>query len=289
MKLAKYWTRSEGEATDRKGRVIRAVARGWSNGSMEGARAVARDIAQRLAQGNFPTRGPQYLYGDRPLPEPVLREFQGTGEGPRAIVTRNVYGAEVLNTRNLMFVDIDKSHQPPAPASSTLKMGLRALFGKSASAPPVETDEPAMTKIRGVGERNNLAGRVYKTAGGYRVLITSAGFTPGDSWSEDLLQQFASDPLYIRLCRMQESFRARLTPKPWRCGLHNPPVKFPFETPQDQSRFDVWERTYTAAGKRFRTCQYIASFGGGSVAPGFEELIQFHDQETKAVSVLPLA
>ena len=62
MKLAKYWTRSEGEATDHKGRIIRAVARGWSNESMEVARAVARDIAQRLAQGNFPTRGPQYLW-----------------------------------------------------------------------------------------------------------------------------------------------------------------------------------------------------------------------------------
>src|SRR5580658_4916320 len=289
MKLAKYWTRSEGEATDAKGRIIRALARGWSNESMEAARAVARDIAQRLAQGNFPTRGPQYLYGDRPLPEPVLREFQGNGDGPSAIVTRNVYGAEVLNTRNLMFVDIDKPYQPPAPIPSTLKMGLRAFFGKSAPAPPVQTDDPAMTKIRGVAERNNLAGRVYKTAGGYRVLITSTGFTPGDPRSEDLLCQFAADALYIRLCRMQESFRARLTPKPWRCGLQNPPVMFPFETPEAQSSFDNWERTYTVTGERFRTCQYMASFGSGSVAPGFEELIQFHDQETKAASVLPLA
>jgi hypothetical protein len=289
MKLARYWTRSEAEAPDRKGRIIRAVARGWSNESMEAARTVARAIAQRLAQGDFPTRGAQYLYGDRPLPEPVLREFQGNGDGPRAIVTRNVYGAEVLNTRDLMFVDIDKPYHPPAPIPSILTMGLRALFGKSAPAPPVQTDDPAITKIRGVAERNNLAGRVYKTAGGYRVLITSTGFTPGDPRSEDLLRQFAADELYIRLCRVQESFRARLTPKPWRCGLPNPPVMFPFETPQDQSRFTDWERTYTVTGERFRTCQYVASFGSGSVASGFEELIQFHDQETKAASVLPLA
>ena len=289
MKLARYWTRSEAEAPDRKGRIIRAVARGWSNESMEAARTVARDIAQRLAQGDFPTRGAQYLYGDRPLPEPVLREFQGNGDGPRAIVTRNVYGAEVLNTRDLMFVDIDKPYHPPAPIPSILTMGLRALFGKSAPAPPVQTDDPAITKIRGVAERNNLAGRVYKTAGGYRVLITSTGFTPVDPRSEDLLRQFAADELYIRLCRVQESFRARLTPKPWRCGLPNPPVMFPFETPQDQSRFTDWERTYTVTGERFRTCQYVASFGSGSVASGFEELIQFHDQETKAASVLPLA
>src|ERR1700733_9446946 len=128
MKLARYWTRSEAEAPDRKGRIIRAVARGWSNESMEAARAVARDIAQRLAQGNFPTRGSQYLYGDRPLPEPVLREFQGNGDGPSAMVTRNVYGAEVLNTRNLMFVDSLHPSHPPAPVPTTLKMALRAFF-----------------------------------------------------------------------------------------------------------------------------------------------------------------
>lgn len=273
MKLAKYWTRETGEATGRDGQRIRMTARGWSNDSMEAARAVAREIAQRLAQGNFPTRDKQYLYGDRPLPEPVLRDFFS------AVVTRNIYGAEVLNTRDLMFVDIDQPEQRPSPIVS----GIRALFGRSTpvSAVPV--------KIQSVAERNNLTGRAYRTAGGYRLLITSAPFRPGDSLAEDLLHQFDADPLYVRLCRMQESFRARLTPKPWRCGLQVPPVAFPFETPVEQSRFDAWERSYTAAAGGFATCRYLDNFGSGSVGSGFDELVRYHDQETKASSGLPLA
>ena len=273
MKLAKYWTREAGEATGRDGQRIRMTARGWSNDSVEAARALARQIAQRLAQGNFPTRDKQYLYGDRPLPEPVLREFSS------AVVTRNVYGAEVLNTRDLMFVDIDQPDQQPGAIAS----GIRALFGKATLAPAI----PA--KIQSVAERNNVTGRAYKTAGGYRLLITSSSFTPGDGRAEDLLRQFDSDPLYIRLCRMQESFRARLTPKPWRCGLPVPPVMFPFETPVEQSRFDAWERSYSATAGSFATCHYLGNFGSSPVASGFEELVRYHDQETKAASTLPLA
>jgi hypothetical protein len=176
-------------------------------------------------------------------------------------------------------VDIDQPGQQPGAIAS----GIRALFGKSTPAPAV----PA--KIQSVAERNNLTGRAYKTAGGYRLLITSSSFTPGDGRAEDLLRQFDSDPLYIRLCRMQESFRARLTPKPWRCGLQVPPVMFPFETPVEQSRFDAWERTYTATAGRFATCHYLGSFGSSPVASGFEELVRYHDNETKAASSVPLA
>ena len=169
MKLAKYWTREAAEATGRAGQRIRITARGWSNDSVEAARSlaheIAREIAQRLAQGNFPTRDKQYLYGDRPLPEPVLREFSS------AVVTRNLYGAEVLNTRDLMFVDIDQPDQQPGPITS----GIRALFGRSAPA------EAVPAKIQSVAESNNLSGRAYKTAGGYRLLITSSAFTPGDA------------------------------------------------------------------------------------------------------------
>ncbi len=273
MKLAKYWAREAGVATGRGGQSIRVTARGWSNDSMQAARAAARDIAQRLAQGIFPTRSRQYLYGDRPLPEPVLREFSS------AVVTRNIYGAEVLNTRDLMFVDIDQPDRQPGLIAS----GIRSLFGGSRPAPAV----PA--KIQSVAERNNLTGRAYRTAGGYRLLITSSTFTPGDSRTEDLLRQFDADPLYVRLCRMQESFRARLTPKPWRCGLHVPPVTFPYDTPVEESRFDAWERSYTATAGRFATCRYLGSFGSSRVASGLEELVQYHDRETKAASDLPLA
>lgn len=108
MKLARYWSKERGEAVGPGGRVS-AVARGWSNASIEQARQVAGDLAQkvaaRLASGQ--TERKQYFYGDRPLPEPITREM---GDG--AVVTRNAYGSLVLNVRDLMFVDIDRQDQP---------------------------------------------------------------------------------------------------------------------------------------------------------------------------------
>src|SRR5579863_4182705 len=213
MKLARYWTRESGEATGRSG-PVRVTARGWSNESLEAARAVAREAAQKVARNIVAERGPsqRYPYGDRPLPEPVLREFQPDPAGPAAVVTRNGYGSLVLNTRELMFVDIDKQDK----VYGVIGTGLRSLFGKPAPEPAVLRD------IQEVAGRNNLTVRVYRTAAGYRLLITNAPFQAGNPRTEDLLRQFDADPLYARLCRMQESFRARLTPKPWRCGLPIP-------------------------------------------------------------------
>ncbi|HLJ48402.1 MAG TPA: hypothetical protein VKU01_20445 [Bryobacteraceae bacterium] len=257
MKLARYWTRESAEATGREG-PIRVVSRGWSNQSLEHAATVARDLARRVAERLASGMSPEarYQYGDRPLPEPVIREFQGPAAG---VVTRNMYGALVLNTDDLMFIDIDRE-----PRHAT-------------------------NEIQQVAERNGVAARIYKTAAGYRVMISNVAILPGSSQSETLLQQFQSDSLYVRLCRAQQSFRARLTPKPWRVGMHTPPVSFPFETPSDQAKFNHWVARYDAASDRYATCHYVAQAGTRGIAPQFYDLIEFHDQQTKANSGLPLA
>ena len=61
--------------------------------------------------------------------------------------------------------------------------------------------------------------RVYKTCAGYRGLVTHATFDPTADATLDLMRQFRCDPQYVTLCKRQESFRARLTPKGWRCKL----------------------------------------------------------------------
>lgn len=291
MKLAKYWTRQPGEAVDGKGQHIRVTARGWSNESMESAAAVARDVARRIAERIVSDRpkAPPYPYGDRPLPEPVLQEFRNGAETPKAVVTRNIYGARVLNTRDLMFVDIDRQETAPKPAESHGL--LRSLFGKSkteASSTPPPTD-PAVTAIHNVAERHHLAGRIYKTAAGYRVLVLNRRLDPNSAETEALLREFGSDALYIRLCKLQESFRARLTPKPWRCGLAQPPVTFPFAGPKEEAIFREWDAKYAAKSASYATCKFLGTFGAGGVESGFEELVQHHDRETKATSALPLA
>jgi hypothetical protein len=288
MKLARYWTRGQGEAMDPNGERVRVVARGWSDESIDQARVRAAEIARRVAQRivSHPGEKNQYDYGDRPLPEPVVREF-----GPAAVVTRNGYGALVLNADHLMFIDVDKEDiQPPASGGGggieEVLSGIFSLFGKQApsipSAQPRQAPPTVLDSIRRVAERHSLSGRVYKTAAGHRVLIANARFRAGYNETETLLNEFGADRMYMRLCRVQESFRARLTPKPWRCDFHKPPVEFPFETPRDEAHYRRWEAEYNAKAARYATCRFLSPVGGGTVAPEFEELIRYHDQETKA-------
>jgi hypothetical protein len=268
MKLARFWTRADAEATSPRGQKVRASARGWSNDSIDAARALALQIAQQVANAiaSGPVTKKRYPYGDRPLPEPVIREFAATGSDSSAVVTRNVYGALVLNANHLMFVDVDKSDSQTNATSDGI-----------------------MNTIASVVTKHGLSARVYETKAGYRVLITSTTFTAGSPEAESLLTEFGSDPLYIRLCKLQECFRARLTPKPWRCRMTDPPVNFPFETSNAQERFNRWQADYNAKTAPFATCSFLLAIGPGTVSLGFDELIKYHDEMTKAANALPLA
>ena len=57
------------------------------------------------------------------------------------------------------------------------------------------------------------------------------------------MKALGADPAFLHLCRIQGSFRARLTPKPWRCGQANPPGSFPRE-PEAQAAFAEWLAQY---------------------------------------------
>jgi hypothetical protein len=287
MKLARYWTRAQVEATF-NGKTVSVQARGWSDDSPDSARTRALEIAQRVAErmASKDASKQRYPYGDRPLPEPVVREFRGIDGERCAIVTRNVYGALVLNADRLMFVDVDRKDAQPKVGATLGKM-VSSLFGKPKVGPPASN--AILEAMNEVAQHHSLAARVYETAAGYRLLVTSASFEATSPETEALLSEFDSDPLYVRLCRTQECFRARLTPKPWRCSMPNPPVKFPFEGPEDLDRSRRWEGDYNAKIASFATCRFVATIGSGSASSDFDELVQYHDQETKAVSDLRLA
>lgn len=284
MKIARYWTRADAEALTPGGQRIRTRARGWSDEGLESARACARDLARRVAErlASGAANAPRYPYGDRPLPEPVVREFSGGA----ALVTRNAYGALVLNTGRLLFADIDA--QPPhAGLARSFAGAFAALFGKKDPSSPAS--DPAVERIRAITRSHRRKARLYRTAAGFRLMITDAPYRPGSPETEALLAEYHTDPLYVRLCRMQESFRARLTPKPWRCGMPVPPVEFPYETDEARNRYARWESQYHAKTAAFATCRFVAELGSGYAQDEFQEVIEFHDRETKAAEPLPLA
>lgn len=181
---------------------------GYSNESPEEARRLAdrllADVQKRIDGGRV-----DWEYDSKPIREEIVRELS-----PQNIVTRNRYGAEVLNSENLVFVDIDGFRPVPLLAG----LGL-LLTGRRRPAP----EEWALGLIRKAAARPEYAScliRVYRTSAGFRLIVQGKGFTPGSPETRKLMRRFGADYLYATLCDAQKCFRARLTPKPYRIRHH---------------------------------------------------------------------
>jgi hypothetical protein len=230
-------------------------------------------MSARVSQGDeFPSR---YAYGDRPMREEIVETIGARGDGA-AIVTRNRYGSLVLNTARLLFLDVDL---PPA------KGGLARLFGRG--QPP---EAQALEKLReGLRANSDATFRLYRTAAGLRALAVDREFTPEDAATERLMAATGTDVAFMRLCRVQKSFRARLTPKPWRCGVSAPPGEFPREDSGTRARFDDWLARYEQASTGHATCRFLEQVGEGRPLAAIAPLVERHDRVTRANEELKLA
>ena len=140
-----------------------------------------------------------------------------------------------------------------------------------------------------VGGRPGWRVRVYRTYAGLRYLVTHAPFSPTGGETQAILTALGADLQYIRLCQIQKSFRARLTPKPWRIGMENPPGRFPFESPAHEQAMRAWEARYAQASQGRATCHFLEEIGDGAEHPDIAPLRALHDEQTRATSGLPLA
>ena len=343
MLIPRYWSRAESTATTPAGKFVRFHVWRGSRSSPAEAQALADEavgrIADRIRSGaGFPER---YAYGDRPLREEVVGEFPAaaTAEAPDAAITRNSYGALVLNATRAFFidVDVDGSDRPQAAASSSsagapgmpgipglpadpmaaarelvdalpLPGGVKSLLGgffgskpsrpaapqpPSPPPPPAAPGDPASAALdrlrQWIAARPEWRVRVYRTHSGLRYLVTHALFTPTDPQAQEAMAALGADAQYIRLCQVQKSFRARLTPKPWRIGMENPPVNFPYEDASEEAEMRAWEARYEAASQGRATCRFMEELGGGAEHPEVTPLRTLHDERTRATSGLPLA
>lgn len=278
MNFSKFWARGECEGQ---------ISWRWSDRSLIEAQALADEAAQRVADrirhGDIPQRHPGY-YPGRPFREPVLREIKNAGGELAAVVTRNSYGCLVLNTARVMFVDVDLPE--PKPAGGLLKR----LFGKPDVDRPDESHNNAIAKAEMWARKNPHWGwRIYRTRAGLRLLATHALFDPETAVSDGVFDALGADPLYRQLCKAQKCFRARLTPKAWRCGFHDKPERWPWLTPKAEKRFLSWEKTYQNACRDWATCELIRTIGNRNVHPDVQVVIDLHDEATRAESKLALA
>jgi hypothetical protein len=294
MHFPKYWARGEWNGADPSGNPWQQLAWDHSDDSLADAKTKAEAKARRL--GEKAARSPHdhpggYPYADRALREPVLRTVEGTDGECAAVVTRTAYGSEVLNAEKLMFIDVDLPAATP-PAGGGLVAAILSLF-KGKPAEPLPASPAADATLAGLRQwqSSNLtwAFRVYRTHSGWRYIAISDWHDPVGDATHQVLRSLDCDPRYQQLCKVQKSFRARLTPKPWRCGYHNPPERFPYEGSPRESRMEKWLAGYERASAGFGTCQYVATVGSASPSSAMSALIAEHDKLTKATSGLPLA
>lgn len=333
MLIPRYWSRAESTATTPAGKFVRFHVWRGSRGSEAEAQSLAQEavgrIADRIRAGaGFPER---YAYGDRPLREEVITEFASGAAGsavdaPEAAITRNSYGALVLNAARAFFIDVDiDAADGPRPAASSssspmtpgdpmaaarelvdalplpggVKSILGGLFGSKPARPaappppPAAPADPASAALdrlrRYVAAHPEWRVRVYRTSAGLRYLVTHDTFSPTAPETQAAMNALGADPQYVKLCQVQKTFRARLTPKPWRIGVENPPVTFPFESPGREAEMRQWEARYDAASRGRATCRFVEEIGSGAEHPDITPLRELHDEHTRATSGLPLA
>jgi len=101
--------------------------------------------------------------------------------------------------------------------------------------------------------------------------------------NDRLLNLCGSDQLYKKLCHAQESFRARLSPKPRRLQMQAPGINYPFASPSESTRLAKWLHEYQAKSRDFATCEFVKNIGiANSPLPEFLGIIELHDQETRS-------
>jgi len=266
MRTYKFWQKIQGTLII-DGRPKQASFLGGSNNSKFDAERSARkrlEAVQRRIDGKE-EEIEEYRVE---IKEEVITELDS-----KNVVTRNRYGALVLNSEQTMFIDID---QPPFSL-----LNLFLFWKKKGTA-----KERILDMIRKKAKNYpRLDFRVYETQKGVRVIVTGQDFDGASKEAQNLMRQFNSDHLYSLLCAKQECFRARLTPKPYRMKCKTRKIVFPRDTIQENIEHDAWVAQYESHSTRFATCKFLENVGSASET----RLVRYHDELTKAHSSLKLA
>lgn len=193
---------------------------------------------------------------ERPIREEVVREINADN-----VVTRNYYGALILNTTAISIFDIDQ---------------YRKTIWETLSFKKIDNKTAIVEKLRKLFEQNPLPGtvwRIYETNKGIRLIVLGHYVEPGSPAFKDFCQKIDSDELYAFLCRKQNCYRARLTPKPHR--MHIECIKYRCPIPEGQeSVYQSWVANYENEARNFAVCRLVEVLGNKAVS---HPMVEFHD------------
>lgn len=234
------------------------------------ALAAAKALVQGIIAGEIDPQGDRYEYEVGKITEPVYDEvFYKAPEVEQTLVARitiNSYGALIINSPQVMFIDVDTGADPGQNPTS-----------------PVVTEVRALELLQDFVDGNSDYGfRVYRTFAGLRYLCTSHVADPESDHTKNLMTILAADRSYRALCRVQKCFRARITPKPWRMASIVAPDRKVKNRIQNLS-------SYLAEAEDFATCELVGQYGPDSNHPMINEVKDYHDNFTQPESAKPLA
>lgn len=283
MQLYSFWARNTAAVTAAAGHVYDLVAYAGSNLSQADAHALAHqkllDRQRRLESGEHLK---EYPAGSRPLREKIEQRICDAQGQETAAITRNAYGALVVNTKSVMFVDVDLAdlRPQPVPGPGFITQLLRWLQ-LVATPPPLSPIAPLPlleARVRRWLQQNpTWSFRLYRTRAGFRLLATHAEILPTAVVASQAFAALGADGVYARMCHLQACYRARLSPKPWRIALARPVYTFPYQNSIQQEAQAVWESLYATQSESFSVCEFIGSYGSGEVCAAATEVLALHD------------
>ena len=326
MIVPEYW--AEARLKHRKaGRQITMRRFGWSDESQADAQAnadarVNEALERTLSGEDLPRSEPKVPYNGGvgvPIREEIVNRYGDT------VVTRNSYGALCLNTPSALFADVDFAFSTPMRfwfiAFALLSMcavavglmtglvllGLALVFVAALMAAPlirlvhklIESakggpEQAALKRVaRFADAHRSWSLRVYRTPAGLRVLATHRLFEHDDPEVKTFFDALGTDPIYALMCANQQCFRARVSPKPWRIGVHGNikprrgvwPVR-----PEHLKVRSEWISAYEAKAEGYAACRFLESVGKGSVHRELRSIVDLHDSLCRAtVAGLPIA
>ncbi len=286
MRIPPYWTKGYYSAEEAHGKKLSFSAWGWSFDSLEAAQEDGAARARRIFDYVTNQQKPDtYDYLEHPLREEIVESIEHDSK-QTAVITRNRYGALILNCTSVCFVDIDF----PVPKHLGFWAGIRWVFSSKKTKTQQDTQEGAIKAVADwSGQNPKRSFRLYQTAAGLRLLFTDRTYDPVSSEVGDLFKTLGSDVLYQKLTFKQACFRARLTPKPWRCGCQRPPHDYPRESTEKQQRYARWIQEYESKSRFYGICRLIHTFGADTQDEVIRDVITRHDTYACCNSGKPLA
>jgi hypothetical protein len=240
---------------------------GGSNLSEEDARVRAKEKAEKVKRK---IKGEKHLFDEY---EVEIREEILQIIDDHSIITRNRYGAQVLNAEYVLILDIDKP-----------KTSFGNLFKRRDASQDKLKIFDMVKKLAASLRYQEYGFRLYETYQGARVIVLGRDFDARDRETGKLMSEFNCDRLYMTLCQKQSCFRARLTPKPYRMKMRHYKVQFPREG--EDAELQQWLSDYERESRNYSVCKFIEQLGRRQYV---NTVVQLHDQITGADFHQPLA